>query len=147
MTFENLSPSERIQFFTPDIDFKLEAPSKIASWLDSCATRLLRSVESLEYVFCTDDALLEINKEYLQHDYYTDIITFPLQDSPIEGLLYISIDRVRENALELGYSFKQELHRVMVHGLLHLMGYDDKTDVEKSAMREMENECLQLLKL
>lgn len=95
----------------------------------------------LSYCFCSDDHLLEINKEYLQHNYYTDIITFDLSDgaSSIEGDIYISVDRVKENAKNMGVSTRMELMRVMVHGLLHLMGYKDKTPGQKSKMRKQED--------
>jgi len=91
--------------------------------------------------------LLEINKKYLDHDYYTDIITFPLQESPIEATIYISIDRVKENAATYKVEFKHELHRVIVHGLLHLLGHKDKTDEEQKLMSAMEDKCLDKLEI
>lgn len=96
-------------------------------------------------IFCSDDYLLDLNRTHLQHDYYTDIITF--DDSTPEGLqgeLYISLDRVRENASQFSPSFLEELHRVMVHGLLHLCGYQDKTALQEKAMRQAENAMLLL---
>ncbi len=100
----------------------------------------------LQYIFCSDDYLLAINKQYLGHDYYTDIITFDLSasDQPINAEIYISVDRVRENADEFGSSFKKELHRVIFHGALHLCGYKDKTPKESEKMREMEEKYLEL---
>lgn len=102
------------------------------------------SLEALRYIFCSDKYLLDINRQYLQHDYYTDIITFNLADpsAPVQGEIYISIDRVRDNAREFSSSFRQELHRVIFHGALHLCGYRDKTAKEEKRMREKEEECL-----
>jgi rRNA maturation RNase YbeY len=96
-----------------------------------------KKIARLDYVFCNDDYLLKINKKHLGHDYYTDIITFNLanESHPIEGEVYISIPRIRENALKFDTSFKQELHRVIFHGLLHLMGFGDNTIKERQKMR------------
>jgi probable rRNA maturation factor len=100
----------------------------------------------LQYIFCSDEYLLAINKQYLSHDYYTDIITFTLstKDQPINAEIYISVDRVRENAHEFGSSFKKELHRVIFHGALHLCGYQDKSPGQSRKMREMEEKYLVL---
>jgi probable rRNA maturation factor len=103
-------------------------------------------LQSLSYVFCSDDYLLQINKDFLQHDYYTDIITFEMADNPdlgVEGEIYISVDRVKENAIALGQTFYNELARVIFHGALHLCGYKDKTGRDKKAMRAMEDKYLQ----
>jgi rRNA maturation RNase YbeY len=97
-------------------------------------------VGNLDYVFVTDDELLEMNKAYLDHDYYTDIITFDYTEGNVlAGDMFISTDRVKENAVEFGVSFEKELMRVCVHGLLHLCGYGDKTDNEINLMREKED--------
>ena len=98
-------------------------------------------MESLDVIFCTDDYLLEINRDFLKHDYYTDIITFNLAPPkyPVVAELYISVDRVRENAEALCISFKAEVHRVIFHGILHLCGYKDKTKKETSLIRKKEN--------
>lgn len=98
-------------------------------------------LESLNYVFCSDRELLQINKNYLGHDYYTDIITFDLsgQNKTIMAEIYISVERVRDNARQLGVSFKEELHRVVFHGVLHLCGYGDKDEKLSRKMREKEN--------
>ncbi len=101
-----------------------------------------KKAETLSYVFCSDEYLLLINEQYLQHDYYTDIITFNLAENdrvPVVGDIYISIDRVRENAKSLGISFKEEIHRVIFHGALHLCGYKDKTPRHSREMRAKEN--------
>lgn len=103
------------------------------------------SVSRLDYVFCSDDYLLEINKKFLRHDYYTDIITFDLSDADsIKGEIYISIDRVKENAILQSAAFKDELARVIFHGALHLCGYKDKKKSEINLMRQKENYYLKL---
>ena len=103
-------------------------------------------VGEISYIFCSDDYLLDINKTYLKHDFYTDIITFDYTDAKkISGDLYISIDRVRDNAQELNLGFEQELHRVIIHGVLHLLGLKDKTEEEAKEMRKAEEECLKSL--
>jgi len=96
---------------------------------------------SLNYIFCTDRKLLEINRRFLKHDFYTDIITFDLSEEPgkISGEVYISVDRVKDNAKRMGESFSAEIHRVIFHGALHLCGYGDKREVEKRKMRERED--------
>lgn len=102
-------------------------------------------INSLQYVFMNDEELLALNKLYLNHDTYTDIITFDLSgDHGIEGEIYISLERVIENALTFGVSFKEELLRVMFHGVLHLMGYKDKNTKDQTAMREAETYCINL---
>ena len=102
-----------------------------------------KEVENLNFIFCSDDYLLEINKSYLQHDYYTDIITFDLSDSKkINGEIYISIDRVIDNANTFKTTIKNELHRVIFHGILHLCGFKDKTKNESEKMREEEQKAL-----
>jgi probable rRNA maturation factor len=100
----------------------------------------------IQYIFCSDDYLLDINRQYLQHDYYTDIITFDLSEpkQPINAEIYISIDRVKENAREFKTSFKRELHRVIFHGALHLCGYKDKKPKEEALMRKTEDKYLGL---
>ena len=100
----------------------------------------------LQYIFCPDDRLLEINRQFLQHDFYTDIITFPLSEpnQPISGEIYISVDRVRENARVFQSSVRTELHRVIFHGALHLCGYKDKTRLAEKEMRQMEDKYLAL---
>lgn len=142
-------PAERenvISFHSEDIDFEPEQPERIAQWIRQVIARQNCSLSFLNYVFCTDDYLHEINVAYLDHDTLTDIITFPYADPPrIEGDIFISIDRVRENAATLHLPFIQELHRVMIHGVLHLCGQGDKTEQEKGQMRAKEDEALELL--
>ena len=106
-------------------------------------------LRTLQYIFCSDDYLLRINRDFLQHDYYTDIITFQLGEAPdtlgVEGEIYISTDRVRDNARTLGIPVKQELLRVIFHGALHLCGYKDKTPKEESLMRAKEEEYMVMM--
>jgi rRNA maturation RNase YbeY len=137
----------KIQFhYAEGCRFKLPASRKHAHWLSEITRNEGLVLQSLAIVFCSDEYLLEINREYLQHDYYTDIITFDLSEHPneIEGELYISIDRTIENAAELKTSTLQETRRVMAHGLLHLCGYGDKSDQEALVMRQKEDHCLGL---
>lgn len=103
-------------------------------------------VGNINYIICSDNYLLEINRRYLDHDYYTDIITFPSSEppEPIEADIFISIDRVRENAATLEKAFSNEFHRVLVHGILHLLGYNDSSNREKQEMRIKEDSCLSL---
>jgi probable rRNA maturation factor len=105
-------------------------------------------VNEINFIFCSDDYLIKINKEYLSHDFYTDIITFPLntEQEAVKADIFISIERVKENANTLNLYFKDELHRVMIHGVLHLCGYGDKTKSQKKMMRLKEDEYLQTLK-
>ncbi len=137
---------ENINFFAEDIEFNLRQKSKIRSWLKSILRQNNRTISSINYIFTSDKYLLQVNKEYLNHSTLTDIITFDqsLNAGRIESDIYISIDRVKENSINLQISFEDELHRVMVHGILHLLGYTDKNDVEKEEMREKENHYLTL---
>lgn len=120
--------------------------NKVKSWIKSVAEKRGFKVGEISYIFCSDDYLLDINKTYLKHDFYTDIITFDYTDAKkISGDLYISIDRVRDNAQELNLGFEQELHRVIIHGVLHILGLKDKTEEEAKEMRKAEEECLKSL--
>ncbi|HET6256413.1 MAG TPA: rRNA maturation RNase YbeY [Puia sp.] len=105
-----------------------------------------KTLTELNYIFVSDARLLEINRQFLQHDFYTDIITFPLSSpgQPISGEIYISVDRVRENAREFGYPIKEELLRVIFHGALHLCGHGDKTPAQERKMRQLEEKYLDL---
>jgi rRNA maturation RNase YbeY len=107
-----------------------------------------KSIGDISYIFCDDEYLLEINKTYLEHDFFTDIITFDYSDKEkIAGDLFISIDRVRENSLTHNENFEKELHRVIIHGILHLLGLKDKTEKQAKQMRKAEEECLRSLML
>jgi rRNA maturation RNase YbeY len=129
-----------IQFCTEDITFSLREKLKHKAWLNEVAKQEGKKILELSYVFCSDDYLLQINQEYLNHDTLTDIVTFDNSEDPkkIEGDIFISIDRVKENGEKLGTS-ETELERVMVHGLLHLLGYKDKKKEDKALMTEKED--------
>ncbi|MCE4217963.1 MULTISPECIES: rRNA maturation RNase YbeY [Aquirufa] len=129
-----------IQFCTEDITFSLKEKLKHKAWLNEVAKQEGKKILELSYVFCSDDYLLQINQEYLNHDTLTDIVTFDNSEDPkkIEGDIFISIDRVKENGEKLGTS-ETELERVMVHGLLHLLGYKDKKKEDKALMTEKED--------
>ena len=129
-----------VQFFAEEVKMPRFSQQKSAEWLISVAGSEDCTLNSLTIIFCSDDFLHQMNLEYLQHDTFTDIITFPWTQPPeVEGELYISVDRVRENAAQYKVSFTTELHRVMVHGLLHLLGYGDENQAEKETMREKED--------
>jgi probable rRNA maturation factor len=116
-----------------------------SKWLEQIAISEGKTIGELSYVFCSDEYLLKINQDHLNHDTYTDIITFDYcQDGLINGEIYISTDRVRENAVSFRESEINELHRVMSHGLLHLCGYPDKTEKESDIMRAKENEKIKM---
>lgn len=139
---KHLRKGLHISFDNIDIDFELTNPQKVSKWLTQIIQQEKANVAELSYIFCSDQYLHKINVEYLDHDTLTDIITFPINDDPIESDIFISIDRVRENALDRSISFEDELHRVIAHGLLHLLGFSDKTDQDKAQMRFKEDECL-----
>ncbi len=131
-----------IIFNVEDIDFELPDTEGVMDWIHRVAESEDKRIGSVSYIFCSDDYLVQINVEYLNHDTLTDIITFPYATSPIEGDIFISIDRVRDNAKDFGVSFEQELRRVIIHGVLHLCGYGDKTDAEALVMRGKEDAAL-----
>jgi len=133
-----------LKFFSEEIDFKLPFPQKTSKWIKTISVSEGYEMGDLNYIFCSDDYLLEINKQYLDHDYYTDIITFDNseEEGKIEGDIYVSVDRVKENAIEFGANFETELRRVLIHGLLHLMNYTDTSEELKAQMRAKEDECL-----
>jgi rRNA maturation RNase YbeY len=135
-----------VSFFSEDIDFKAVNPLKTKKWIKNASISEGYEVSQLNYIFCSDEYLLEINKQYLDHDYFTDIITFDNseEDNKLEGDIYISVDRVRENAETFHSDFDTELRRVLIHGLLHLAGYEDSDEGLKKAMRAKEDEYLRL---
>jgi probable rRNA maturation factor len=137
-----------IRFHVEDIAFKLKGSRKLSGWLWRVAASYGAPLSEVNYIFVSDVYLLRLNQEFLQHDTYTDIITFP-HDGPAEegigGDIYISIDRIRENAVKFGVTFEMELNRVMVHGLLHLLGFKDKGAKAKKEMRAAEDAALALV--
>jgi len=130
-----------IQFFIEDVDFKVPQPRKTKSWLQSIIKAEGFTLNQLNYIFCSDEYLLNVNRQYLEHDFYTDIITFDNseEEAVVEGDIFISIDRVKDNAQELNKPFEEELLRVLAHGILHLVGYDDHEDEQKHEMRAKED--------
>lgn len=135
-----MSSSSKVCFFYETRPFKLTQRSQLKSFIETLFRKEGKSLASLNYIFCTDKKLLEINRQYLQHDFYTDIISFDLSaDKAVTGEIYISIDRVKENARNLGVTFRSELHRVIFHGALHLCGYRDKKKEEIAEMRRRED--------
>lgn len=137
--------------FTSEVDFfSLDSQDRYAVWLNSVAELHLKKIEELSITFMTDEALLVMNNSFLMHDEFTDILTFDLSipgSKVIIGDIYISIDRVKDNSLTYGVDFKSELARVMVHGLLHLIGFNDKNEVDSEIMRIQEDKSLELLEL
>ena len=135
-----------ISFNKVETGFVLPEPGKLKTWLKHVVQSEGKSLGDLNYLFVDDKYLLEINQKFLDHDTLTDIITFPLSQSSdiISGEVYLSIERIKENAINLNVDFERELQRVMVHGLLHLIGYDDGTDDEKNLIRSKEDYYLNL---
>ena len=134
-----------VSYYTQDTSFVFKGKRHTSRWLKAVAEGEGKQLGDISIIFCSDNYLLDVNKKYLQHNYYTDIITFDYcEGNRLSGDLFISVDSVRLNAAEYGTSFEDELNRVIVHGLLHLMGYDDHTDDDITQMRAKENACLQL---
>lgn len=131
--------------FHYETDFSIDDETKFADWINRIILSEDEVYSQLDFIFCDDDYLLKINQDYLDHDTYTDIITFPYEDmSGIAGDIFISVERVKENALDFGVEFYLELKRVMAHGVLHLLGYCDKSEEEIVQMRLKEDEKIKL---
>lgn len=137
-----------VNFFSHEVRFKLKNPRKITNWIKRVAEKEGASIEEINYVFCSDTYLLTLNQGFLKHNTLTDIITFDHTEDPcfLEGEIYISIERVKENAKKFHVPFDEELSRVMIHGILHLLGYKDKKPAEKALMRKKEEASLSLRK-
>jgi len=137
-----------IRFFYEEVDFKIKHPTKVRSWITETARKEKKQVSEINYIFCSDQYLLSLNQDYLNHNTFTDIITFDNSEGKeLEGEIYISVDRVNENASKFQSAFEDELHRVMIHGVLHLCGYKDKKSGDKTLMRKKEDAYLSLRKL
>jgi len=136
-----------IQFNSLISDFVLCEQSVFKKWLTDVILKENKTPGELNFIFCNDDYLIEINRNYLGHDYFTDIITFPFAVKPniISGEIYLSIERIKENAIDADEKFEKELSRVLVHGVLHLIGYNDHTSSEIEIMRRKEDNYLLLL--
>lgn len=134
-----------IHFHNEDVSTSFNK-TNVSNWLNNCIQDLDYKTGEISIIFCSDDYLLDINKKYLNHDYFTDIITFNYNEkNTIIGDLFISIDRVRENAKDLKVDFNNELFRVIIHGVLHLCGYNDKTQDQQKEIRAKEDEFLDLI--
>jgi rRNA maturation RNase YbeY len=130
----------KVYFFFQNVKVNLPDRGLLKQFIQSIFRKEKKPLNSINYIFCTDQDLLKINRQFLDHDFYTDIITFDLSETgTIKAEIYISIDRVKENAVQLGVSFKSELHRVIFHGVLHLCGYKDKSKLEKEKMKSKED--------
>ena len=137
-----------IRFSTLDVVMPPIDPQRVKAWIGEVVEKHGKTIGELYYYFCSDERLLEINRERLGHDFYTDIVTFPLTDceTVLSSEFCISVDRIIENAETFGHSYESELHRVIIHGVLHLIGFDDLTDEEEKEMREQEEISLELYK-
>ncbi|MDU0372161.1 rRNA maturation RNase YbeY [Hymenobacter endophyticus] len=140
------SESHGIEFIVEEVEFELADAQDLTSWIERVAEVHEHEIVQLTYIFCSDEYLHKVNVEYLDHDTYTDVITFDNADDAdiIEGDIFVSVERVRENAVIHGVTFRDELHRVMIHGVLHLLGYADKDLLSQTAMRKKEDDCLLL---
>lgn len=137
-----------ISYYNQDIDFKFKGKRLTSKWLTLVAESEIRRIGDIAVIFCSDDYILQINQQYLSHDYYTDIITFDYSEGDkLSGDLFISVDTVKANAEEYGTDFNDELNRVVVHGILHLIGYDDHNDKDIAVMRKKEDYYLSLREL
>jgi probable rRNA maturation factor len=135
---------QKVNFYFLDRRPALKDRTRLKHFIEKVFVAEKKTLGSLSYIFCSDNHLLNINKDFLKHDFFTDVITFDLSSGKdnIEGEVYLSSDRIKENAKELGVSFKEELHRVMFHGALHLCGYKDKKQRDIKTMRAMEDKHL-----
>lgn len=138
--------SSNILFHSENIFFVLKNKRIIKKWLTEVIKQEQKILGEISIIFCSDDYLLEVNKTYLSHDYYTDVITFNYNEGEIvSGDLFISVDRVKENSEQFSVNFEIELNRVMVHGILHLLGHEDKTTKQEKEMRKLEEKALKLI--
>ena len=136
-----------IRFFHEEVDYSVQTPSKLKAWIKAASKKEGFRVGNINYILCSDSYLLQMNIQYLKHKTLTDIITFDYSDDDqVSGDIFISIERVADNAKKYSVSPDTELKRVMIHGVLHLMGYSDKSKTKKAEMRKKENEYLSLWK-
>jgi probable rRNA maturation factor len=135
-----------VHFFSEDLDYTLKEKAKIRNWIKQTIVSEGRKLGELNFIFCSDSYLLQINQQYLNHDTFTDIVTFDNSDTPgvIYGDIFISLERIRENALKFKVGERDELHRIIIHGTLHLLGYTDKKKEDKALMTAKEDEYLSL---
>lgn len=135
---------EQISFFIDDVDAAWQNQDEIRAWILNVIEAEKGSLKNLNFILKSDDGLLAINKEFLKHDYYTDVITFQEEEGIVSGEIYISADRVKAQSEEMSISYKDELHRVLIHGVLHMLGYSDKLPEEQSVIRSKEDFYLNL---
>lgn len=134
-----------IYFASENTNFDLKEKMKVKKWITTIIKAQSKKVGDISYVFCDDDYLIQVNREYLNHDTYTDIITFDyVEGNLVSGDIMISVERVKENAEKFNATFEQELHRVIIHGILHLLGQADKSDEDAAMMRKKEEDALVL---
>ncbi|MBD0403362.1 rRNA maturation RNase YbeY [Flammeovirga sp. EKP202] len=135
---------DNITFFNEDIDFTVQNADEVKQWIHEVITKFNFELIEVNYILCSDEYLHKVNVEYLDHDTYTDIITFDNSEyeNEIESDIFVSIDRIKENASSIGTSETDELHRVLIHGILHLLGFKDKSEEEAKKMRALEDEQL-----
>jgi probable rRNA maturation factor len=137
--FSDDEPEVPVSFHFEEVAFDLPDEQKLSDWLLGVAESEGKDFVEVNYIFCSDERLREMNVEFLDHDYYTDVITFPYAEDAVHGDVFISSERVADNAQSLGVAFEHELCRVLVHGVLHLAGYLDKTEEAEKVMRERED--------
>ena len=132
-----------ISYYFEDTDFVFKGKTLNNRWLRLVAESEIRRIGQISIIFCSDNYILDVNQQYLQHDYFTDIITFDYcEEDVISGDLFISLDTVRSNSEQVGATYEQELHRVIIHGILHLCGINDKGEGEREIMEACENKAL-----
>ena len=134
-----------INFFSEDVDFDLKGKQRTKKWIKHIVEQEAQKTGDINIIFCSDEYLLQVNKQYLNHDYYTDIITFNYNTNKVNGDLFISIDRVADNAEKQNVPRGTEMQRVIIHGVLHLLGYNDKTKAEEKIIRQKEDQAIEIL--
>lgn len=135
-----------VMYFSEDVPFPQLKKRRTSNWIKDVIIYEEKRVGDISFIFCSDNYLLDVNKKYLDHDYFTDIITFDyVEDGQINGDIFISIDRVTENSKDFNTTLDNELHRILVHGILHLLGYKDKIEKDKIIMTEKEDYYLKVL--
>lgn len=139
---------KEVLFFNEEVEFPVFfSDSFVCRWLEIIAQHYSKSIGTLSFIFCDDDYILNVNRQYLKHDYFTDVITFDYCEGDLlSGDIFISLDTVQSNAKDFDTTYENELHRVICHSILHLIGFKDKTDSDSIQMRSNENICLELLK-
>ncbi len=135
-----------INYFTENVKNPLKSKRAVNAWIKAVAQKYGKKIGEIAYIFCDDERILDVNRQYLQHDYYTDIITFDYSEGDtLNGDIFVSLDTVASNAEEFGATFDNELHRILIHGILHLCGQADKTPEARAEMTRKENDALAML--